>query len=131
MAIGEQPFHLSHCLNFRILLSPLEGKPVLWIINRGDGLSGNLAVWRLHLSTPITLLALGRPNAVFTPSIEAQFTQSISTDVLTLVEAAALLKCCPKTLRKQASAGKVPGKRVGTLWRFYRPILEEWLREAA
>jgi excisionase family DNA binding protein len=83
------------------------------------------------LSTSYTKPALGFPGAISIPSIEAQFTQSISNDVLTLVEAAALLKCCPKTLRKQATAGKVPGKRIGSLWRFYRPVLEEWLREAA
>jgi excisionase family DNA binding protein len=55
----------------------------------------------------------------------------ISTDVLTLVEAAALLKCCPKTLRIQTSEKKIPGKRVGSLRRFYRPVLEAWMRDAA
>lgn len=52
-------------------------------------------------------------------------------DILTLVEAAALLKCCTKTLGKEATAGKVPGKKLGATWRFYRPVLEEWLRKAA
>jgi excisionase family DNA binding protein len=52
-------------------------------------------------------------------------------DVLTLVEAAELLKCCPKTLGKEANAGNVPGKKLGASWRFYRPALEEWLRKAA
>ena len=76
--------------------------------------------------------ALGFPSALSIPSIEALFTQSMSTDdVLTLVEAAALLKCCPKTLGKEANAGKVPGKKLGASWRFYRPALEEWLRKAA
>lgn len=94
--------------------------------------SGNLATRGLQLSTPITMPALGYPSAVFTPSIEAQFTQSIlADDILTLVEAAALLKCCPKTLGKEANAGNVPGKKLGASWRFYRPALEEWLRKAA
>ena len=35
------------------------------------------------------------------------------TDILTLAEAAALLKCCTKTLAKEATAGNVPAKRVG------------------
>jgi len=56
-----------------------------------------------------------------------------NSDVLTLVQAAALLHCHPKTLRIMAKNGKVPAKRVGSLWRFYRPALEAWLmdREAA
>ena len=76
--------------------------------------------------------ALGHPSALSIPSIEAQFAQSMSNDdILTLVEAAVLLKCCPKTLGKEANAGKVPGKKLGATWRFYRPVLEEWLRKAA
>ena len=56
-----------------------------------------------------------------------------NSDVLTLVQAADLLHCHPKTLRIMAKSGKVPAKRVGSLWRFYRPALEAWLmeREAA
>ena len=76
--------------------------------------------------------ALGYPSAFSIPSIEARFTQSMSNDdILTLVEAAALLKCCTKTLGKEATAGNIPGKKLGTTWRFYRPALEEWLRKAA
>lgn len=56
-----------------------------------------------------------------------------NSDVLTLVQAAEVLHCHPKTLRIMAKSGKVPAKRVGSLWRFYRPALEAWLmdREAA
>jgi excisionase family DNA binding protein len=76
--------------------------------------------------------ALGCPSLLSVPSIEAQFTQSNSNDnILNLVEAAAFLKCCTKTLGKEANAGKVPGKKLGGTWRFYRPALEEWLRQAA
>ena len=72
------------------------------------------------------------PSAFSIPSIEAQFAQSMANDdILTLVEAAALLKCCTKTLGKEATAGNVPGKKLGATWRFYRPALEAWMREAA
>ena len=56
-----------------------------------------------------------------------------NSDVLTLVQAAAMLHCHPKTLRIVAKSGRVPAKRIGSLWRFYRPALEAWLmeREAA
>lgn len=69
-------------------------------------------------------------SAPFNSSIEARATEPTSIDVLTLAEAAVLLRCHPKTLRMQAAAGKVPGKRIGSLWRFYRPALEKWLRDA-
>ena len=53
-----------------------------------------------------------------------------NSDVLTLVQAAALLHCHPKTVRIMAKNGKVPAKRVGSLWRFYRPALEAWLMDS-
>ena len=95
--------------------------------------SGQLQVKSMRARYEALRNAMKSADVSFNKEIvaEAQFTQPISNDVLTLVEAAALLKCCPKTLRKQASAGKVPGKRIGSLWRFYRPVLEGWLREAA
>lgn len=94
--------------------------------------SGNLAIRRLQLTTLNAKPALGYPSAKLTPSIEAQFTQSNSNDdILNLVEAAAYLRCCTKTLGKEATAGNVPGKKLGATWRFYRPALDEWLRQAA
>jgi excisionase family DNA binding protein len=54
-----------------------------------------------------------------------------ASDVLTLPEAAAYLRCHPKTLRLMAIRGSVPGRRVGWLWRFSQQRLEGWMREAA
>lgn len=68
-----------------------------------------------------------------TLNVASVYEWPFNSDVLTLVQAAALLHCHPKTLRIMAKNGKVPAKRVGSLWRFYRPALEAWLmdREAA
>jgi excisionase family DNA binding protein len=49
------------------------------------------------------------------------------TEVLTLQEAAAILKCHPKTLRLMAMDGKIPSRRVGRLWRFSLVKIKEWL----
>ena len=49
------------------------------------------------------------------------------TDVLTLQEAAVILKCHPKTLRLMAKDGKIPSRRVGRLWRFSLTKLKKWL----
>ena len=48
-------------------------------------------------------------------------------DVLTLDEAAAYLRVHPRTLRVKASAGAVPGAKIGKVWRFHRRQLERWL----
>jgi excisionase family DNA binding protein len=50
-------------------------------------------------------------------------------DVLTLEQAARYLKCHPVTLKRRAKILHIPHKRLGSLWRFYRPNLEAWLRD--
>jgi excisionase family DNA binding protein len=49
------------------------------------------------------------------------------TDVLTIQEAAAFLRCHPRTLQKMAIRGEVPARKVGSLWRFSRLRLQEWM----
>jgi excisionase family DNA binding protein len=49
-------------------------------------------------------------------------------DVLNVVEAAALLRVHPVTLRKRAVAWGVPHRRLGSEWRFSKRMLLEWLR---
>lgn len=87
------------------------------------------AIEALKLSNGSTMPSIEGASAVFSSSIESVSPRLLSTDILTLAEAAALLKCCTKTLAKEAAAGNVPAKRVGAQWRFYRPALEQWLRE--
>jgi len=52
----------------------------------------------------------------------------VDTDVLTLDEAAAYLRVHPRTLRMKASEGQIPAAKIGKVWRFHRPQLEEWLK---
>jgi excisionase family DNA binding protein len=49
-------------------------------------------------------------------------------DVLSVEEAAALLKVPPATVRREARAGRLPGRHVGKQWRFARSALIDWLR---
>jgi len=55
----------------------------------------------------------------------------IGDDVLTLIEAAALLRVHPVTLRKRAVKWGVPHRRLGSEWRFSRKVLTQWIQDAA
>jgi excisionase family DNA binding protein len=48
-------------------------------------------------------------------------------DVLTLEEAADLLRLGPAAARAAAEAGELPGRRIGGRWRFSRRRLMAWL----
>jgi excisionase family DNA binding protein len=49
-------------------------------------------------------------------------------DVLTLDEAANLLRCHPVTVKRQAIKKIIPGKKLGSLWRLSRERLMEWIQ---
>jgi len=49
------------------------------------------------------------------------------SDVLTVEEAAELLKIPRSSVYKLAQEGKIPAQKVGRHWRFYRPSLIKWI----
>jgi len=51
-------------------------------------------------------------------------------DVMTLEEAAAFFRCDPATVKRRAKVLNMPHKRIGSLWRFYRPSLVAWMQES-
>ena len=53
----------------------------------------------------------------------------LQTDVFTLEEAAHYLRLLPGQVLDLASRGAIPGRRIGTDWRFLRAALDEWLAE--
>ena len=50
-----------------------------------------------------------------------------TSDILTVDEAAELLKIPRSSIYKLAQEGKIPGQKVGRHWRFYRPNLISWI----
>ena len=52
---------------------------------------------------------------------------SPDTDVLTVEEAAELLKIPRSSLYKLAQEGRIPARKVGRHWRFHRPTLLRWV----
>jgi excisionase family DNA binding protein len=47
--------------------------------------------------------------------------------LLDAIEAAALLRMHPTTLKKKARLGEIPGRHVGKYWRFRVSDLNDWL----
>jgi excisionase family DNA binding protein len=62
--------------------------------------------------------------------IEVANTPDVRTDeVLTLEEAAALLKLPADAVRSRAEGGDLPGRRFGKEWRFARMAVVAWLAD--
>jgi excisionase family DNA binding protein len=70
-----------------------------------------------------------KPTTSRSSSAGPTATTSTDSDVMTLAEAAAFLKCDPATVKRQAKVLRMPHKRVGALWRFYRPALIAWMQD--
>ena len=51
----------------------------------------------------------------------------MTEDLLTVNEAAELLKISPEILRRHARNGLIPAHKSGRTWRFSRRELEDWL----
>lgn len=47
--------------------------------------------------------------------------------LLTAEEAAAVLQVHPKTVKRMAADGRIPGMKIGKLWRFRSSVLDSWL----
>lgn len=50
-----------------------------------------------------------------------------SSPILTIEEAADLLKIPVSSVYKLAQAGRIPAQKVGRHWRFHRPTLIQWI----
>lgn len=48
-------------------------------------------------------------------------------DVLTLDEVARYLRLPKKTIERQASQGRIPGRRIEESWRFLKKAIDHWL----
>jgi excisionase family DNA binding protein len=49
-------------------------------------------------------------------------------EVMTVEEAAEFLRLSKDTVYALAREGRIPGRRVGTSWRFLKKGIEDWLR---
>jgi excisionase family DNA binding protein len=67
-------------------------------------------------------VSVGRVEVTNTPV-------TLADDVLTLEEAAALLKLPAGTVRSRAEEGDLPGRRFGQEWRFARLAVLAWLAD--
>jgi excisionase family DNA binding protein len=50
-------------------------------------------------------------------------------DILTIQELAVYLKISRSTLYKLVREGKIPSKKVGKHWRFYKGAIDSWMQK--
>ena len=67
-------------------------------------------------------------SVTLTPDVRAEYVAGLSYDVLNVSEAAALLRCHPKTLKIKAAQWGVPHRRQGSQLRFSKQQLLEWIQ---
>jgi excisionase family DNA binding protein len=77
----------------------------------------------------IRRLDMDEGSQVIEPGVVMDIMAADENDVLTIAEAAELLRVHPVTLRKRAVAWGVPHKRLGSEWRFSRSVLTSWIQE--
>jgi excisionase family DNA binding protein len=75
-----------------------------------------------RLTPGVGPVSVGRVEVTNTPA-------ALSDEVLTLEEAAALLKLPVETARSRAEEGDLPGRRFGKEWRFARAAVLAWLAD--
>jgi excisionase family DNA binding protein len=75
-----------------------------------------------RLRAPSRNLSVGRVSVAAHP-------EPADGDVLSLDEAAAFLKVSADVVRSLAEDGELPGRRVGTEWRFARIAILAWLAD--
>jgi excisionase family DNA binding protein len=75
-----------------------------------------------RLRAPSRKLAVGRVDVASHPHVAAD-------EVLTLEEAAVLLKIGPDVVRSLAESGDLAGRRLGKEWRFARIAILAWLAD--
>jgi excisionase family DNA binding protein len=61
----------------------------------------------------------------------ASFRAFEPSEVLSLEDAAELLRVAPEDVEALAAAGEIPGRRIGESWRFSRPAVLRWLGDDA
>lgn len=49
-------------------------------------------------------------------------------EILTMEQAAELLQVSVRTIQRLVKTGEIPGRQVGTQWRFHRDQLIDWVR---
>lgn len=47
--------------------------------------------------------------------------------LITAEEAAAILRLHPKTVKEMAAEGRIPGMKIGSVWRFRASALDAWI----
>jgi excisionase family DNA binding protein len=70
------------------------------------------------------LLSCPRPNFIKDENYKGE---SILAQIMTTKEMAKYLKLHQITISKLSKEGKIPSVRIGSVWRFDKDIIDEWI----
>jgi excisionase family DNA binding protein len=68
-------------------------------------------------------------RSIDTNPLETQALEKVLQDILDADEVAAILRIHPRTVKRLANDGELPGFKVGGQWRFRREAIEEYIRK--
>gem|GEM_PF-1152523 len=85
------------------------------------------------LDSSIDIIGYGRiVSTIFGDGLSFASRQAVAMrDVMTLDQLVEYLQMPKSTLYKLVQNGRVPGKKIGRQWRFYREAIDAWLSEAS
>jgi excisionase family DNA binding protein len=52
-----------------------------------------------------------------------------SLEIMTIEEVAKYLRIPVSTVYRLAQQGRIPANKIGRQWRFYRPMIQQWLAQ--
>jgi len=76
-------------------------------------------------------VSTSRDDALLVPDPEVNRIHGMPSihRLVNATEAAQLLSCSPRTVKRMAEAGEIPAMRIGNRWRFSLTVLEKWCEE--
>jgi excisionase family DNA binding protein len=70
-------------------------------------------------------------HAVFLPLVGSLMLSSTDSEILTIKDVAEYLKVTERTIYRLAAAKKIPGFKVGGMWRFRQADIDGWIAAQA
>jgi excisionase family DNA binding protein len=79
-------------------------------------------------TVPISTQVVEGAEIVWFEYVKSFEDKSMCEPLITAEQAAEILNCSPKTVKRMAVRGEIPAMQIGNRWRFRRSALDEYIR---